>query len=90
MKKIILSILYYAAAIILILHIHRWSPTTMAGPGFDLLVYFLTPIISIALFAVSLYKKKYHGPWSNLALLIDGLGVMATLVLVYHEWDTSQ
>jgi hypothetical protein len=40
------SVLFYTIACALILTIHRLSPTNMAGPGLDVVVYFVNAVLS--------------------------------------------
>jgi hypothetical protein len=84
MKKIVLSVLYYLAIILLILEIHTWSPTSLAGPGLDIVVYFISPIVSAALLAVSLKKLQPANKLSYISCFINILGTGLVVFFLCH------
>jgi hypothetical protein len=88
MKKIILAVLFYALACPLILNIHRLSPTNMAGPGWDIVIYFLSAVIAIALLAISLIKIKSDNKLSYLNLFLNIVGSFVVIFLLYREFTT--
>ena len=83
MTKLFLSIGYYLAALFLIRHIHAWSPTNLAGPGLDLVVYALVPIIGIALLARSLKQRTPGDGKSNVMAAIHAAGLLLIIIAVY-------
>lgn len=78
-------IVAYSVASVFILTIHRLSPTNMAGPGWDLVVYGLAAITGIGILA-----KNITGSWEKIVItgtrLINLLGSAAMLILTYYAW----
>lgn len=46
-----MAAIYAGLTIILVLFIHELSPTNLAGPGFDIVVYPVAIIVGIGLFS---------------------------------------
>jgi hypothetical protein len=88
MKKLILAVLFYVIACPLILNIHRLSPTNMAGPGWDIVNYFLSAVITIALLTISLIKIKSDNKLSYLNLFLNIVGSFVIKFLLYQELTT--
>lgn len=83
MKKIILAILFYAAACLLVLTVHDLSPTNMAGLGLDIVVYLLIVIFSIALFAKSMMQISKDN-FSRIYFIINAIGTVGIVILLYR------
>jgi hypothetical protein len=65
------------------LNIHRLSPTNMAGPGWDLVVYLVSVIVCVAIFANSLKRKtKLYDQYFFITLI----GSFVTILLVCLEF----
>jgi hypothetical protein len=88
MKRLILAVLFYVIACPLILNIHRLSPTNMAGPGWDIVIYFLSAVITIALLTISLIKIKSDNKLSYLNLFLNIVGSFVITFLLYQELTT--
>jgi len=73
MKKILPSVLFYVIACPLIVAIHKLSPTNMAGPGLDLVVYLGSALVTIVLLANSLLKLRTGNKLSYFNLCISRL-----------------
>ena len=85
MVKSLIAGLYVILVIILVLSIHELSPTDMAGPGFDLVVYFLAVVIAIVLFANGLKKLEKGNRGSYVFLVINAIGLALVFLSVYRE-----
>lgn len=85
MKKIFIAILYYLLACPLILIIHKWSPTDMAGPGLDLVIYFFAIVISIVLMIRSLIKLRTDDKSTIFYLLVNAIGTLGVILVLFHE-----
>ena len=83
MNKIINLLLYYTIAIILVMIIHEISPTNLAGLGWDIVVYILSVIISIALLGRSLVGKM-DGVGRTRMVIINLVGTLLVFALVYY------
>jgi len=89
MKKILKTAAFYIIACPLILTIHGLSPTNLAGPGLDIVVYFLSALITVALLAISLTKIKPANKLSYLNLLINVIGAAIVTILLYWEFTKT-
>ena len=85
MNKILGTAFYYLIALTLILIIGRLSPTNLAGPGFDLVVYIVAPIISLSLLAKSTIKRKSDGKIKYQLIAVNLIGSIAVILLVIYE-----
>jgi hypothetical protein len=85
MKTILIAVLFYFIACPFILAIHGLSPTNMAGPGLDMIVYFLSALFTIALLANSLFKISASNKLSYLNLAINVIGSIIIIVLLCQE-----
>jgi len=85
MKKIVLAILFYVIACWLILTIHSLSPTNMAGPGLDIVVYFVSVIVTVAFLVISLIKLRSGNKLSYLNLFINLAGTLIIIIFLYRE-----
>ena len=86
MKKILIAVAFYIIACPLILTIHGLSPTNMAGPGLDIVVYFLSALITVIFLALSLIKIKPANNLSYLNLAINVICAIITTFLLYWEF----
>ncbi|HZE84202.1 MAG TPA: hypothetical protein VE035_07820 [Puia sp.] len=84
MKKLAGTITYYLITFLLILIIHKLSPTNLAGPGLDLVVYFFALILSVALLGRSITKVKSTDRSSYWLLYINIAGTIVVTVLLYY------
>jgi uncharacterized membrane protein YozB (DUF420 family) len=89
MTRLILAILFYAIACPVILNIHRWSPTNMAGPGLDIVIYFLTAVITVVFLARGLIKIRSGNRLSYLNLILSVVGTFLIMILLYREFTTT-
>lgn len=89
MKKIPIAVLFYIIACLFILTIHRLSPTNMAGLGLDIVVYFVSALITIAFLANSLIKIKSDDKLSYLNLFINIVGSFIIIFLLYREFTKT-
>jgi hypothetical protein len=80
------SVLFYIITCSLILAIHGLSPTNMAGPGLDIVVYFVSAVITIAFLANSLLKIKAGNKLSYFNLVINVIGSFIVIFLLYREF----
>jgi len=76
--KTMLWLIVYLTAAILVLTIHQLSPTNLAGPGFDIVVYLLAILGAIGMLAKNLTKST--GTATSLRLL-NIFGSLAILLL---------
>jgi Na+/phosphate symporter len=83
MKKTILAVIFYVIACPLIPNIHRWSPTDMAGPGWDIVVYLLSAVGAISFLIVSVVKAKSANRLSYLNLFLNVVGLSLVIFLLY-------
>jgi hypothetical protein len=90
MKHLILGAIFYAIACPLILSIDRLSPTDMAGPGWDIVVYFLSAVITIVFLVISLIKINSHVKLSYLNLLLNAVGSLAIIFVLYLALTTRR
>jgi len=79
------SLLFYAIAIPLILAIHGLSPTNLAGPGLDIVVYGVSGIVAVIFLARSLTKIKSGDKRAYLNFFVNAVGALFVLVLLYWE-----
>jgi hypothetical protein len=83
MQKSFLIIIAYLLADVLLLTIPQLSPTNMAGPGLDIVVFFagaLAGIIIVIRSVIKLLAKK-----STLSgLTINLVGSLTMLILIYY------
>jgi len=86
MIKIVPSLLFYAIAIPLILAIHSLSPTSLAGPGLDIVVYGVSAVATLIFLARSLVKIKSSDKRSYLNVFINVVGTLLILALLHWEW----
>jgi hypothetical protein len=84
MKRLILAVLFYVIACPLILNIHRLSPTNMAGPGWDIVIYFLSAVITIVFLSISLIKIRSDKKLSFLNLFLNVIGTIIITFLLYR------
>ena len=89
MNRLILAILFYAIACPLILHIHRWSPTNMAGFGWDIVIYFLSAVITIVFLAKGLTKIRSGNRLSYVNLFLGVVGTLVIMILLYREFTAN-
>jgi hypothetical protein len=82
MKKTILAVIFYVIGCLLIPNIHRWSPSDMAGPGWDIVVHFLSAIGAISFLIVSVVKTKSANGLSNLNLFLNVIGSSLVIFLL--------
>jgi hypothetical protein len=61
---------------------HKWSPTNMAGFGWDVVVHVLAIIISIALLATSIKRTAAKGISAKVLVYINLLG-LASIILFF-------
>ena len=85
MKKIAPSILFYAIAIPLILTIHSVSPTNLAGPGLDIVVYGISAVATLIFLIRSLVRIKLGDQQSYVEAVVNVIGVILILLLLYRE-----
>jgi hypothetical protein len=57
-NPVLFTIIYYLASIILILVGHAIEPTNLAGPGLDLIIFFVVIMCSIILLVRDCFKIK--------------------------------
>jgi hypothetical protein len=86
MKKIMLAVGFYIIVCPFILTIHGLSPTNMAGPGLDIVVYFLSALITVIFLAISLIKITPANKLSYLNVVINVIGAAIITVLLYWEF----
>jgi len=86
MKRILMAAAFYIIACPFILTIHGLSPTNMAGPGPDIVVYFLCAVITVIFLAISLIKIKPANKLSYLNLVINVIGSSIIISLLYWEF----
>lgn len=83
--KATLWLLIYLATAILIVTIHRLSPTNLAGPGLDIVVYFLATVGATGVLAKNLVPttemRKQTGP-----RLLNILGSLTVLTLAIYSF----
>ena len=84
MNSTVKTILYYLIAFILILIIHSLSPTNLAGPGLDIVVYFCSLIISLGLLGKSLARRKLNDKTADRPFLINLVGSSVVIVLLLY------
>lgn len=85
----IFLVAYYLMANFAALTIHSVSPTNMAGPGVDLLVYLLALVFSIVFLTKSIIKAKSRIKGAYQTLIVNIVGTMAILVLLYLAVNTN-
>jgi hypothetical protein len=85
MNKTLGTAFYYLIALTLILIIGRISPTNLAGPGFDLVVYIVVPIISLGLLAKSMIRGNPNSKIKYQLLAVNLIGSIAVILIVIHE-----
>ncbi len=78
----ILAILFYLATSTLILTIHGLSPTNMAGPGLDIIVYLLAMVGGAAILAKSIKTAKTKS--FNGFRFINIMGSLTMLILTCY------
>lgn len=83
MKKSNSIILYYLVLIVLILTIHKLSPTNMAGPGLDIVITILALITGIALFAKSVMKVRSDDKSSYIPFIVNVIGILTIVLMMY-------
>ena len=89
MRKILLVILYYVIACILIVVIHPLSPTNMAGPGLDIVVYFLTLVVGLALVTRSVIKWNFNDKIRVILFLINLIGISLIIALLIYVLNNN-
>lgn len=57
----------------------------MAGPGLDIVVYFLSAFFTLVFFAISLIKLKKDNKLSYLNLVINFIGAIIITILLYMQ-----
>ena len=72
------------AVAILVEDIHQISPTNLAGPGFDILVYFLAVLGSIIVLAITATKSIKRKTVTPLRML-NIVGPIAILILTIYN-----
>ena len=85
MKKIYLTILYYLVACLFILAIDTLSPTTMAAPGLDIVVFFVAVIVSVVLLGRSIIKVHSDDKLSYGFFFANVIGTIAVMLILYRE-----
>ena len=85
MRRCFLACLYAALAVISVLFIHKISPTNLAGPGFDIVVYPVAILVGIGLFSNGLKNIQRGNKGSYVIFFINALGLILTSWAVYHE-----
>jgi len=85
MKRLILAVLFYFISCPLILNIHGLSPTNMAGPGWDIVVYFLSAVLTIVFLVTSIIKIKSDNNLSILNLCLNVVGSIIITFFLYRE-----
>lgn len=88
MNKILLTFIYYFIAFGLTIGIHHISPTNLAGPGLDMLVYSMVFISCIVLFARSFRgKRNAKLIWITSLIHFSGLsGLVIMLFIPANSW----
>jgi len=81
-----MAAVFYIIVCPFILTIHGLSPTNMAGLGLDIVVYFLSALITVAFLAISLIKIKPANKLSYLNLVINIVGAVIVTALLYWEF----
>lgn len=76
--------LIYVAAVLLVLRIHRYSPTNLAGPGLDIVVFFVCLVFAIGILAGNLVKTTKAGATRGLRF-VNLLGSLAILLLTIYS-----
>jgi hypothetical protein len=61
----------------------------MAGPGWDIVIYFLSAIITVVFLGISLVKIKSHNKLSYLNLLLNIVGTFVIIFILYKELTTK-
>jgi hypothetical protein len=84
--KHLLNILYFLLLCVAILTIDMFSPTNMAGPGLDIVVYFIAILIGIILFIRNIMKIRHENRSSYIAFGISAIGLLGVILMVYYEW----
>jgi hypothetical protein len=82
--KYLYSVLNYVLAVVLVLTIHQVSPTNMAGPGCDLVVYLIAPLLGIMLLARSILRVRKGNRASYILIAINTIGVLIVTLAVYY------
>jgi len=82
MKKIILIILFYLIVAFYMVKAHGLSPTNLAGPGLDLLVYFLAFTISLVLLLRSILKARREEKSTIQLFIVHLAGNLLVLTLL--------
>ena len=68
-----LFVLYYVIAATLVLKIHQYSPTNMAGLGFDIVVYPIAFVTSIGILAKNVFKSDGTTRWLRVLNIVGSL-----------------
>ena len=89
MKKYYTALLYINQSTIAVLYIQKYSPTKMAGPGLDILVYIISIIVGIVLFAKSLKKVQSGNRSSYILFFINAVGLLVISIAVYYTSDVE-
>lgn len=84
MIKYFIAISYIILSTISVFYIHKISPTDMAGPGFDILVYFLTVFVSVVFCGISIKKVQNGSLRSYVYFYINALGLILISVAVCY------
>ena len=84
--KYLYTTLYIILAVVAVLNIHKLSPTDMAGPGLDIVVYFLAVLMGVVLVAKSIMKVVNRNRTSYILFAINGIGLLIVTIAVYYIW----
>jgi hypothetical protein len=85
MIKTLLAAIYYLVITPLIFNIRNISPTNLAGPGLDLIVYLAALIITPILLIRSIMRRKTGNKYYAYGLLtINIIGSLLVTIALYH------
>ncbi len=82
--KYLYSILYIVLACVAVIYIHQFSPTDMAGPGLDIVVYFIAVLIGVVLLAKSIMKVSKGNRSLYISFAINAMGLLIVTLAVYY------
>ena len=80
-NRVLFTVIYYVIAAALFVIGSLIEPTSLAGPGFDMLVYFVVFISSIILFIIDLVKIK-RGRQFIISATIHFIFIAGTIVIL--------
>jgi hypothetical protein len=82
-KQPIIAILFYIIAIPFIIGSHRIDPTNLAGPGLDLLAFFVSLLLSFYCFVKSIMNAIKLEKNALVVTSIHTLGFTGILILLF-------